>query len=388
MALTLCLMAAFIMSEIFYRLRLPRFIGHILVGMILGVPFIHDMVFTDGSLEKIISTLSELGAIFLLLLVGLEINYKKLKKMERDVATISFFGSAIPLLLGFIVMKFLGCDNITAFIVGVCLSVTAEGTTAILLMELNKLNTKVGEIMTGAGAIDDVIGMVLLTVILVVVRKGGGNQLYLLPLEFMAFIILAYLVLKILPAVLRYIRREKSEVSEFSIVLIVGLLIAVISETLGLGTLVGALVAGLIIQLSIKSRREEHKMVSDLKVVSISLIVPFFFISIGMKFNVSSLSGNMDFYGLLVILTLAAVLGKFLGSLFAGPLTRLNPRQIHLLGWAMNSRGGVELVIASVAYNQLPPEIFSAIVAMSLITALFFPMVFQYEIRKNPDIMD
>lgn len=423
---TVCLVVSFLMSELFYRLRYPRVIGLIFAGIILG--FFADFIFPGGNfldalemkdpMALIIKGFGELGIVFLLLLVGLEINLKKLRKVSRDVGAIGFFAAFTPFILGFLSMKlFFASTDTVAFIVGACLSITAEGTKSMVLMEEGKLNSKVGEIMLGAGAIDDVLGVIFLSVVLILApgveqshlaallvenvslfqglnqSTGGLFQLVLLPIEFIIFAILSYLLFKIIPGVVEYIQREKSEVAEFMTVIIMGLSIAIMSEFLGLGTILGALIAGVILQLAIKDRKEEHKMIKDLKIVSLGLILPFFFISIGLHFDINSLFKTPL---LLASILIIAVVGKLAGSLIAKPFTDLNLRQLYLIGWGMNSRGAVELVIASLAFPLLINEcgihqatdLFSVIIAVAILTTITFPLFLRYEIRKYPGIMD
>jgi Kef-type K+ transport system membrane component KefB len=425
---TLCLIVSFLMSEMFYRLKYPRVIGLIFAGIIVGL--FGGFIFPGGNFldaiqmgdptALIIKCLGDLGIIFLLILVGLEINLKKMKKVSRDVGAIGIFASFMPFIMGFFLMKvFFGATNTVAFIVGACLSITAEGTKSMVLMEENKLNSKVGEILLGAGAIDDVLGVIFLSVVLIMApgietsyfasllvqnvslfqelnqNTGGLFQLVLLPLEFILFIILAYLLFKVIPRIVEYIQREKSEAAEFMTMIIMGLSIASISDFLGLGTILGALIAGVMIQLSIRDRREEHKMINDLKIASLGMIVPFFFLSVGLQFDIASLIFNKNFLLLFSVLIIA-MLGKMLGSLLAKPFTDLSFRQLYLIGWGMNSRGAIELVIASVALPLLVAEcgvdcatnIFSVIVAMAILTTVVFPLFLRYEIKKYPGIMD
>lgn len=425
---TLCLVVSFLMSEIFYRLKYPRVVGLIFAGILLG--FFSDFIFNGNSFPKalemrdpaalIIRGLGDIGIIFLLLLVGLEINLDKMRKVSKDVGSIGFFAAFTPFILSFLLMKLVfGSSDTVAFIVGACLSITAEGTKSMILMEEDKLNSKVGEIMIGAGAIDDILGVVFLSSVLILApgvepsylssfivhnvslfqdlnqSTGGFFQLMLLPIDFIIFVIFSYLLFRTIPWLVEYVQREKSEVAEFMTVVIMGLFIAIISEFLGLGTILGALAAGIIMQLSIKDGVEEQKMINDLKIVSLGLIVPFFFISIGLHFDINSLFRFENYLLLYSVITIAVV-GKLVGSLLAKPLTDLKLRQLYLIGWGMNSRGAIELVIISVALPLLVDEcgiqyatdIFSIIVTMAILTTITFPLILRHEIGKYPDIMD
>ncbi|MBU4406761.1 MAG: cation:proton antiporter, partial [Candidatus Altiarchaeota archaeon] len=170
------LLFSFVISEIFYRLRYPKVIGQIIAGIILGLPFLAGLIFAGGDYAAAlaagelpavaIETLSGLGIIFLLLLTGLEINLEKFRKVSKDVALIGLSSAVIPFVLGFATIELLGSLgfinlqgyydlHFTALVVGACLSLTAGGTKVMILMELKELNTKLGEIMLGAGILDE-----------------------------------------------------------------------------------------------------------------------------------------------------------------------------------------------------------------------------------------
>ncbi|MBU4341558.1 MAG: cation:proton antiporter, partial [Candidatus Altiarchaeota archaeon] len=208
--------------------------------------------------------------------------------------------------------------------------------------------------------------------------------LLLFPVELFVFILLAYCLLKFFPTVMRYIQREKSEVSEFMIIILVGLLIATFSEFLGLGTIIGALIAGIILQVSIRDRGEEQILVNDLRIITLGLIVPFFFISIGLNFSVASLFTNPV---LLLSILVVATAGKIIGAMLAKPFTDLSWRQLYVVGWGMNSRGAVELVIAFVARPFIPADVFSSIVVMAVVTTILSMLMIERQTQKDRGIM-
>ncbi|ODS39518.1 MAG: hypothetical protein A7316_05260 [Candidatus Altiarchaeales archaeon WOR_SM1_86-2] len=386
---TVCLALAFVISEVFHRFRYPRILGQIIAGIVLGLPILHDLVFTPDTLTYI-SFLSQLGIIFLLLLAGLEIDYRRLMEVSREAVLVAVFSAAIPFAMGFLLMKLFGYSDVLALIVGGCLAVTAEATKVKVLMDFKVLDTKLGAIMLAAGAIDDILEIILLSMVLVLVQTEGAlglSQLITLPLEILLFIALVYLFFKSFPWIARYMQRT-SELGAFSISIILGLCVVMLSEFLGLGPVIGALVAGLILRVSIRAK-EERKIAKDLRIAAFGLIVPFFFIWIGMQFDVNALF----MYPVLVLLiTLIATLGKLSGSIIVKFFSKLSLKQTALIGWGMNSRGAVELVIASAAYpvfvRENAVEIFSAVVIMAIITTMIFPVMLKHELKKNPLVMD
>jgi Kef-type K+ transport system membrane component KefB len=381
--IAIVLTISLIFSEIFFRMQYPRVIGQILAGIIIGVPFIKAFFSADNLAD--IEFLSELGIVFLLLLAGLEINIKKLRKTSRDSLYIAFSSAIVPFVLGFGLMKVLGYSNLVSAVVGACLSITAEGTKLKVLMELKSLNTRVGTIMLGAAILDNIFEILFLALILMYIQQET-LKLAMFPLMVMGFIILAFLILRFVPRIMCFVQKERSSIATISTMLVIGLIIASISYVMGLGAIIGAFIAGIIIQWANKNRADEEKNVKELQVMMFSFIVPFFFINIGLHLDFHSLFINPL---LLLLVLVVAIVGKLLGSIITTPFSQLNLRQTTLVGWAMNSRGAVELVIAEIARinNLIPIEIYSVIVAMAVITTLIFPFVMKYYLRRYPDIM-
>ena len=108
--IAVCLTVSFALSELFYRLKYPRILGQIFAGILLGIPVIRNSIFIQGIAP--IETLAEIGVIFLMLLVGLEVDYKKFKKFSDEAFLVALFAAALPFLLGFGLIKFLGYINI------------------------------------------------------------------------------------------------------------------------------------------------------------------------------------------------------------------------------------------------------------------------------------
>jgi Kef-type K+ transport system membrane component KefB len=121
--------------------------------------------------------------------------------------------------------------------------------------------------------------------------------------------------------------------------------------------------------------------------ITLAFVVPFFFANIGLNFDSGALFTNLT---LLTFTILIAFVGKILGTLIVKPVSSLSLKQLYYVGWAMNSRGAAELVIALIAFQfgLIPIEIFSALVTMAMITTLTFPFVLSRGIKKNVGLMD
>ncbi len=380
---TIALAFSFVLSEVFFKLKYPRVIGQILAGILLGLPFLR-VIFDHQSLLDI-QFLSDLGIIFLLLITGMKINLEKFKKTEKATIIIAIFSIFTPFVLGFILMKAVGYSNLVAAIVGIVISLTAEGTNLKVLLDMKALNTKVGLYILGAGILDDIFEVLFLSVVLVLAQKSYSAAAWL-PVKLLIFIGVILLTYKLFPKVLKMIQHERSRIATISFIIIFGLIIAVISKQLDLGPIIGAFIAGVIIHLSDKKKAEFRENLRELEAITFAFIIPFFFVNIGLNFDVTTLTNTAY---LTIMILLVATTGKIMGALIARPFTDLTIKQAHLVGWGLNSRGAIELVIAGIALANglLPVEIYSALVITAIITTLAFPVVMKGMIAQDKRIL-
>jgi Kef-type K+ transport system membrane component KefB len=388
----LILIVTFAMGLLFKRIGLPTVVGQILAGILLGIPFLKGILFDTESSLVIVDFLAYLGIIFLLFLAGLEIDVEKIRETSRESLMISMSSALVPFSLGFAFMMlvFPSYGWLTALVFGGAMMVTSEATKVKVLMDLNSLNTHLGAIMLAAGAIDDIFEVLFLALVAVIGRGGGLIELAAIPVEIVIFVVIAFVFFKFASKIFRYLDRNGGNQTEiFSLVVIFIMVLAALSEGLGIGYLIGAIAGGFILQIAMRSIHEHHRkdMVKVTELIALGFIVPFFFANVGINFEFDTLFSSI---GLLVATVAIAFSGKILGCLLTKPFSRLTLKQLYYTGWAMNSRGAAELVIALAAkqFGLIPLEVFSALVAMSLITTLAFPPVLARGIRKNPGLMD
>ena len=327
--LAACLLISFFISLAARKLKISTVVGLILAGILLGSPFLRNAILEPNT--EFIVELGDVGLLALMFLAGLEISWSMLVKEKRDSIYLAFSAFLLPLLLGFFVFYFLGFSWLTALTVGICMSITAEPTTARVLLELGKLKTRIGSLLIGIGIIDDVLGITALSVVAVL---AAG---FLLTKE----------VLMLAGAILAFF----------------------------LGIAAHKLVG-----------REKRK-IRYLEKILLTFVVPFFFIAMGLYFSLQSLVLNVS---LAVLIVTIATCGKIFGSLVTKPFIKLKLKQLHLVGWGMNSRGAIELVLAFTAFKLglVDQILFSGLMLMALLTTLTFPFVLRALVRRDPAIMD
>jgi len=387
----LILIVTFAMGLLFKRIGLPAVVGQILAGILLGIPFLKGFLFDSESSLVIVDFLAYLGIIFLLFLAGLEIDVEKIRETSRESLLISLSSAILPFGLGFAFMMlvFPSYGWLTALVFGGAMMVTSEATKVKVLMDLNSLNTHLGAIMLAAGALDDIFEVLFLALVAVIGRGGGLLELAAIPVEIVIFVVIAFVFFKVSSKIFRYLDRNGGNQAEiFSLVVIFIMVLAALSEGLGIGYLIGAIAGGFILQIAMRSINERHRkdMIKVTELIALGFIVPFFFANVGINFEFETLFSSL---ALLVTTVVIAFSGKILGCMLIKPFSRLTLKQLYYTGWAMNSRGAAELVIALAAkqFGLIPLDVFSALVAMSLITTLTFPPILARGINKNPGLM-
>jgi len=384
LAILICLVFAYLFSELFKLIRLPRVVGQIFAGLILGYALAKYAIFDQESL-KTLSFLANLGIILLFYYVGLETNFKSFVKNFKKSVWISVINTFLPLVMGYSLMHFVfRLDNLPSLIIGASLSVSAQSVSIDILEELKILKTRVGNMIISAGAVDDIIELLIVTIILssfhfLASRLALGTLIFDVSV-FIAFVIVARLWF--IPYTLKFFGREKSTTSRFMASMIIVLLIAYFSELLGIGTLIGAMIAGMIVRQTIFREVtipnwEEHDIAKSTHIIAFGFLIPLFFIWVGLNTDVRVIPQNFLLIGLFVLIALIGTIG---GTVVAILLNRGSLREGLLIGWGLTPKGDVELVIIAVALKSgiITQPIFTALVVMSLITTIISSVVFKH----------
>ena len=386
------LIVTFGVGILFKKLGIPSLVGQILSGILLGTQPIKTILFGSESSLLIIDFLAHLAIVFLLFLAGLEIDITKIRETQRESILVSLSSALLTFIFGFsfLMLVFPRYGVLTALVFGVVLMVTSEATNVKVLMDLNSLDTHLGAVMTAAGMVDNIFVIIFLEVLAGIWRGGGVKEIVMLQIQLILFITVSYAFFKIVSNLFRYMERKKSNQTElFSFVVISVMLLVALSEALGLGYLMGAIIGGFILQIAMRGIDGRHRkeIAKVTEVFALGFILPFFFANVGINFDIYSLFSSLD---LLVTTTVIAFLGKFLGSIIVNRFTRLTLKQLYYVGWAMNSRGATELVIALAAMQMglIPLDIYSALIAMSIISTVVFPPILARGINKNPGLMN
>lgn len=387
--LLISLTLAYLFSEIFKKLfGLPRVVGQITAGIILGLQVVRDVVFPQTN-SIVVSFLANLGIVMLFYYAGLEMNFRAFKKNMKKSVLVSIFNTLFPLVIGFLVMKYIfSFSSLVSFVIGICISVSAQAVAVDILEELRLVRTKIGRLIITAGAVDDVLELLFLTVLLSLFHISLGtlplHNLLINILFFVAIIFISRFLL--VPSVLKFFDKEHTTTARFTGGLLILLFFASLGDWLGVGSLLGALAAGMVVRQTIfrdgtLPNWEEHNIASSLHIIAFGFLIPLFFVWVGVNVHTGTLLENIP---LIIVLVIISTIGTVGGTLLAVVLSKGTVQEGWLLAWGLNAKGDVELIIGFLALELgvITQQIFGALVMMSLITTIISPIVFTTLVHK------
>ncbi len=374
--LSIILLSAKLAGYLSTRIGQPSVLGELLVGILLG-PSVIDVLnlpFIDHALADTIAEFGEMGVLLLMFIAGLELHLNELTRNTRVAAFAGFLGVLLPTALGWGAGVLFGMDTPAAVFLGLTLGATSVSISAQTLMELKVLRSRVGLSLLGAAVFDDILVILFLSIFLALEAGGGSlGGILLILVRMVAFLGLSVAFgLWALPWLMRRVSRLPVSQGVLTLALVVMLAYGLASELLGgMAAITGAFIAGLMMARSGEKERVEQ----GVHALAYGLFVPVFFINIGLSVNTRTLQAEMYVFSL--IITIVAILGKWLGAGIGARLGGLNTRESVQLGAGMVSRGEVGLIVASVGIQEgfVIADEFSAIVAMVLVTTLVTPPI-------------
>lgn len=385
-ALLLLLIVSRIIGEAVERLGQPAMIGEIAAGVLLGPSVLALIHFTPE-----IKAIADLGVFLLVFLVGMEMDLGVLWKAFRGRgALVGLAGFVVPLALGMLVGYAFHMGPTQMIFIGLCIAITALPVSVRILMDLDKLQTDIGQRIISAAVTNDVASLLLLGVILGVKSSGSATQNLLMSvglalvkaLVFMAAIILvSRIIKKYTPGRFRRSRnlidpllvKLKGKESLFGVVLLFVIAFASLSELLGLHFIVGAFFGSMLLSHAVLGRANFEEVRKTASNVTMGFLGPIFFAAIGLEFDASSLRN----WKIVVAVLVVAFVGKIAGGYLGGRLAGMDGKKSWALGIGLNGRGIMELVIANVALSNgfIGNQLFTILVLMATVTTIVTPVL-------------
>ncbi|HSB85265.1 MAG TPA: cation:proton antiporter [Ilumatobacteraceae bacterium] len=373
--LMIVLAAAKLGAELSEKLRIPAVLGEIVAGVIIG-PSVLDAVTLDGSRGVSIAVIGEIGVLLLLLQVGMEMDLGELGKVGRASLCVAVIGVALPFVGGTVAGLAMGRSSTTSVFLGAALTATSVGITARVFGDLRALATTEARVVLGAAVADDVLGLVILTVVVKIVDGGDigiGTIVGTLGLA-VGFLVLAGVVgLTLVPKVLAVVYRKSSSGAAATVAaLVITLGFAQLADAAKLAFIIGAFMAGLAL-----GRSDHNERISgDLGVIG-NVFIPVFFVQIGINTDLEAMAKGRVL-GLAALLFVVAVIGK-LASAWGSAGTRADRL---LIGIGMIPRGEVGLIFASIGLSSgvLGGDLYGALLLVMLLSTVITPPLLRMRI--------
>ncbi|MBV8737022.1 MAG: cation:proton antiporter [Alphaproteobacteria bacterium] len=391
-----------LLGELMQRIGQPAVMGQLIGGVLLGpsvlgalLPQLQHSLFPAALGQKaMIDAIAQLGILLLLLLTGMETDLSVVRTSRKAAFCVSIAGIFVPFLLGVLVGELLpiamladpGKRLITALFLGTALAISSVKIVPMVVREVGFLRRNVGQIMIAAAIIDDTIGWIIISIVLGLARNGAVDLLSLARslLGTAVFIAVSFTIGRHL--VFRIIRWANDQfVSDFAVVtaiLVVTGVMALLTAAIGVQTVLGAFIAGILVgQSPILTRHIDQQ----LRGLIAALFMPVFFGMAGLTTNLAVLGKPnllLVTFGLIAI----ASLGKFSGAFLGGRLGGMTRAESLALGCGMNARGSTEVIIASFGLSMgvLNQTLFTTIVTMAVVTTLSMPPLLRRALTRLP----
>jgi len=388
--LLIILAVAWPMGALFVRLGLPVMLGQLVTGLILG-PAVLNIV----SPSEAITFLADLGIFFAMFYAGMEMDPKELLEHIWPSLAVAIGGFVLPFALGFLVARYFGGTVYQSLFVGIGLSITAIAVQAVILQEMQIHKTSIGHIVMGAAIADDILSLIGLSVLLGLVKTGtvetAGILIIMLKVSaFFGFTILAgHFIVPIFTK-----RLDDYNAKGFTFAMISALVMATAAELAGLHTVIGAFLAGQFVRKEIMHEKIYNAISDRFYGLSHGFLMPVFFASLAFHIH---FQWSFSFLFFAAAITVTAILGKLVGCGVGSLAFRYSMRESAVIGFGMNGRGAVELVVIAVVIGLsdelmargvisdplLTENQFSALVLMAFITTLLAPLMLRWSVVRT-----
>ena len=380
LALAVILVAAKLLGELAERFGQPAVLGELVAGVVLGSSVL-GIVPTEGPAAQVVHVLAELGVLLLLFEIGLETDLREMFRVGTASLSVAAAGVALPFLFGFLYWAYVphaasgGTTDLTtaAVFVGATLTATSVGITARVLSDLGQMHTAEARIIIGAAVIDDVLGLVILTVVSGMAAGASVNAVGILRVLGVAigFLVVAVLAGRfVAPRLFDLVvkMRVRYVLLVFAFAFALGLSAA--AALVGSALIIGAFAAGLVLS----GTNQFDTIEREVRPVA-SIFTPIFFVSVGASVNLDHLDpsrpGAAGILGVAAVLTVLAILGKVAAG-WAAPWV---PFRRLVVGVGMIPRGEVGLIFADIGRRAgiLNEAVFGAVLLMVMATTFVAP---------------
>jgi len=366
------LLAANIGGMISKKLKQPAVLGQIVAGIILGLGIMHK--------TELINHLAEIGVIFLMFIAGLETDVEELKASSKSSSLIALGGVVVPFTFVAGGVYLVTKDFNTSMFMGVISTATSVSISVQTLREMSQLRTRQGITILGAAIMDDIVGIILLTIMIGFVKPGEGMGLPIvlgkIALFFVVTFAVGYIITKLID---RYCEKIDIEDSIVTYALVICFMLAFMSEEFGVAAITGAYFSGVVFSMT----RFRHKVSHEISKISSTVFTPIFFVAIGMGVNLGAAFTAVKVGSVLIIL---GSLGKIIGCGLGARMSGFDKQKAIQIGVGMVPRAEVAIIIANlgVRIGIIGQKELAAVILMVVATTLITPSLLKWSFEEKP----
>jgi Kef-type K+ transport system membrane component KefB len=393
---TIVLILARVFGEICRKYKQPAIIGEIAAGIILGPTILgsyfphlfNDMFLSSPKSASAFDGLANVGIILLMFIAGFEVDLKQIRRDGKQAIAISLTGIIFPFIVGFATAWFFyerlfsnGGNNqlITSLFFGTALSITALSVITKILMDLNILKTKIGNLVLTSAMIDDFLGWVLFSIIIQTMNTGKSQNPFIAVLMVLLFAVFMVTIGRWVVNKMLFVAQKNLKIGRvITLTICLCFVAAIITEYLGVRGVFGAFLMGVAVGDS-EYFTERHKLI--LYQFTVNIIAPLFFASVGLRLNFIA---NFNLELVLIILTIACF-AKLLGAGIGGRISGMNKNESIAIAFGMNARGSQEIVLGLLALQAkiIDEKVFEALVVMTIVTIIISGPIMKYYFLKE-----
>ncbi len=381
--LALLFVLSYLLAGALARVRIPGVLAALFVAMVVQYTPAGQSLLSPA-FHVPFSLLAQLGVMFLLFYIGLQIDLGELRRSSKDILWLTFLNTSVPFCLGTGVMLALGYEGVIAVVIGITMMPVAEAVIVPILDEFELVRTRVGGFIIGAGVLDDVIEVFLVAFVSVLIGKEAGDKLgnaYAILAGAGVFVVLAWACRRwLLEWLARWLPPHPRNLMLLSIVVLFGF--SGLSQSVGLGMVVGAITAGILMRPTLEEKGPPGLQVTlSIQSGSYGFLGLIFFFWVGLHADVK---GMVEEPMLAVLLFLAATGGKLIGVFAMVPMRRMTVREAWTVGIGLNARLTTEVIVAQLLYGAgvIDAHLFTALLAAASLSTLAVPVLFTVLLRR------
>jgi len=365
-------------SELFEKLRLPYVVALIIAGIAIGPLGLNIIQLTPTLLF-----FGAIGAVFLMLMAGIEVRTDILGQVEKKVIVLAIMNGAIPAVIGFFVASLLGFDFLTAVILG---TVFISSSIAVIIPSLEErglIDTDIGAVIIGSTVVEDMASLFILALIFQIANPTSVLPLPLFIVAFVASVVgLRYILPRFEAWFFSERHHEKFE-DELRFVIIVTVAVVVLFQFLGIEAIIAGFIVGFILSNIVRS----HRLSNKLHAISYGIFIPVFLIIIGIETDLTAFIGASDVLIATITIIISLIASKLLSGFVASRFLGFSEKTSLLIGSSSIPQLSTTLAVAFVAAELgiLDPSIGVSIVILSIVTVLIAPFLIRVLAPRVPE---